>query len=223
MSSTPQQPTNPTTETATSSGTSTTPRTNGPPCSAPPASRLYFAYGSNLSTTQMASRCPDARPLHLARLPGWRFIINTRGVANIVPEDPGPAPAGSCDQEEGGVYGILYEIGAEDEESLDLCEGVPFVYEKVEMLVWVEPLKGGGAEGSVGDGIAAVSGDGEGLARTVALVYVDTRRTGEGRPREEYIGRMNRGIEEAGNLGPAERLPLPGWYVRDVMRRFIPV
>ncbi|KAH8668779.1 hypothetical protein BX600DRAFT_510843 [Xylariales sp. PMI_506] len=48
---------------------------------------LYFAYGSNLSPTQMAQRCPESRVLGLAHLPGWKWLINDRGYANIVQED----------------------------------------------------------------------------------------------------------------------------------------
>ena len=33
--------------------------------------RLYFAYGSNLSTTQMQYRCPRSTPVGLAHLKGW--------------------------------------------------------------------------------------------------------------------------------------------------------
>ena len=177
MASTPQQSSNPATiptamppsirgilapaaGTVTTSCADTSPVTDpsSSSSSTPTGSRLYFAYGSNLSTTQMASRCPGARPLHLAWLGGWRFIINTRGVANIVPDDSDafttaasnrPVTTGS-EGSSPGVYGILYEIDADDEESLDLCEGVPFVYEKVEMGVCIAPLRGEGAEKQFG-------------------------------------------------------------------------
>ncbi|KAI0837112.1 hypothetical protein F5Y06DRAFT_92183 [Hypoxylon sp. FL0890] len=44
---------------------------------------LYFAYGSNLSPTQMQARCPLSSPIGLAHLPGWTWLINERGYANI--------------------------------------------------------------------------------------------------------------------------------------------
>ncbi|MEZ5924874.1 MAG: gamma-glutamylcyclotransferase family protein [Hyphomicrobiaceae bacterium] len=47
---------------------------------------LYFAYGSNMSPTQMRARCPGARPAGVGELVGWRFMITTRGTANIRPE-----------------------------------------------------------------------------------------------------------------------------------------
>lgn len=44
---------------------------------------FYFAYGSNLSPTQMASRCPGSRCLGAGRLHDWEFLISTTGTANI--------------------------------------------------------------------------------------------------------------------------------------------
>ena len=49
--------------------------------------RPYFAYGSNLDTVQMEGRCPDSLPKSMAMILGWRFRINSRGVATIVPEN----------------------------------------------------------------------------------------------------------------------------------------
>ncbi|KIX95483.1 uncharacterized protein Z520_08603 [Fonsecaea multimorphosa CBS 102226] len=49
-----------------------------------------------------------------------------------------------------------------------------------------------------------------------ALVYVDEFRTTPGKIVQEYIGRMNRGIDESVKLG------LPHNWVKNIMRRFIP-
>jgi hypothetical protein len=51
---------------------------------------LYFAYGSNLSPSQMRLRCEHSpstsgRPLALARLDHWRWLICERGYANVIP------------------------------------------------------------------------------------------------------------------------------------------
>ena len=72
----------------------------------------YFAYGSNMDVQQMAVRCPDAVVLGTACLQGHRFLINTHGVATVVPS-PGRA-----------VHGVLWEISKADEASLDHYEGV---------------------------------------------------------------------------------------------------
>ena len=46
--------------------------------------RLYFAYGSNMNPVQMRFRCPTSKAVALATLKGYRFTINSRGVATIV-------------------------------------------------------------------------------------------------------------------------------------------
>ncbi|MCM8748505.1 gamma-glutamylcyclotransferase [Thermomicrobiaceae bacterium CFH 74404] len=74
--------------------------------------RYYFAYGSNMDEKQMDFRCPNAELVGRARLPGWKFRINTRGVATVVPD------------EESTVHGVLWIIGESDEETLDYYEGV---------------------------------------------------------------------------------------------------
>ncbi len=74
--------------------------------------KRYFAYGSNLDRAQMNARCPENRRIGKAILPGYRWIITTRGYANVVP----------CQEE--AVEGVLYEISPSDEASLDWHEGV---------------------------------------------------------------------------------------------------
>ncbi|MDX2258838.1 MAG: gamma-glutamylcyclotransferase family protein [Hyphomicrobiaceae bacterium] len=76
---------------------------------------LYFAYGSNMSPRQMARRCPGARAIGRASLAGWRFIINTRGAANIVPSRQTPAAY---------VAGVLWRIDVAHIVLLDQWEGV---------------------------------------------------------------------------------------------------
>ena len=91
----------------------------------PRAQTLYFAYGSNLGLEQMAKRCPESRYIGHARLPDFRWQINERGYANVVPE-PG-----------GYVEGLCYLLSPEDEARLDRSEGVPAAYEKMHYEVEV--------------------------------------------------------------------------------------
>lgn len=197
--------------------TETANTTMAPPLpSATPQSRLYFAYGSNLSTTQMADRCPDAKPKHLGWIGGWSFIINQRGFANIVPDADFDTNDGTGRQQSPGVFGVLYEISGDDGESLDVYEGVPHAYEKLELVVSIRHRGGGGPEQQLEGGW---TGEDETLER-VALVYVDRKRTRPSAPRPEYVRRMNRGIREASTSDSFA--PLPGWYVKEVMRPFIP-
>jgi len=48
------------------------------------------------------------------------------------------------------------------------------------------------------------------------LVYIDKRRVEQGEPWEEYVHRMNVGINDAAAKG------LPGWYIEKYMRGSIP-
>lgn len=184
-----------------------------------PETLLYFAFGSNLSSTQMRSRCPGAEAVGLAFLPGYDFIINERGFANVVcstatsttattggsstSTTTATATAAPGAARQGGVYGVLYRLSSPAEKHrLDRHEGVPWAYE--DLVLGVEQLSGG---------------DGATLpARMVrALVYVDRARVSPSAPRAEYVMRMNTGIREAG-----AEWGLPRGYVRDVMRRYIP-
>lgn len=72
--------------------------------------RLYFAYGSNLDGTQMSRRCPDANPVRPLVLNNWQLTF--RGVADI------EVKSGST------VYGGLYAVSDDDEDMLDMYEGV---------------------------------------------------------------------------------------------------
>ncbi len=60
----------------------------------------------------MKDRCPDAATVRTARLPGYRFIINSLGVATVVPDGSSAA------------HGVLWRITAECEAGLDRYEGV---------------------------------------------------------------------------------------------------
>ena len=58
-------------------------------------SHLYFAYGSNMWQAQMRTRCPQSLLLGPATLHGYRWIINTRGYANIVADAQAPRGVGA--------------------------------------------------------------------------------------------------------------------------------
>ncbi|KAL3953574.1 hypothetical protein ACCO45_011530 [Purpureocillium lilacinum] len=162
---------------------------------------LYFAYGSNLSTTQMRQRCPFSTPVGLGFLEGWRWIINERGYANVVPMTPSPGGSGG---EEAAAAATKRRAW------------VPWAYERMhcDYLRWATPPPPEGTddgEGSGRGGAAAAAAD----EPVRALVYVDRQRVTEGTPREEYVGRMEEGIRDAvWNWGLDEA------YADRVMRRF---
>lgn len=79
--------------------------------------QLYFAYGSNLSRTQMADRCPSAvfvaralLPDHVLTFPRWSARRKC-GVGGIAARTGGK------------VWGVVYRIAARDIVSLDASEG----------------------------------------------------------------------------------------------------
>lgn len=73
---------------------------------------LYFAYGANMDPVHMAERCPGARLLGTAVLPGHRFGIAAGGYGSVRP-DP-----------RGAVRGVLWELTPRDEGALDAFEDV---------------------------------------------------------------------------------------------------
>ena len=73
---------------------------------------LYFAYGSNISCSGMAARCPGARALGVAKLSGWRFTIGGGGYASIV-EAPGDE-----------VIGVLWRLTPRDIAVLNAYENI---------------------------------------------------------------------------------------------------
>ncbi|KAM0256459.1 hypothetical protein ACHAQJ_004984 [Trichoderma viride] len=192
---------------------------------------LYFAYGSNLSTEQMRERCPYSTAVGLGKMTGWRWIINRRGYANIVREgqdevemeDEGDDEEEqvqeqkekgimeSKDEQDCQVYGLLYLLPTEDEERLDQHENVPWAYEKVYLEAdWVSHTE-----------IVNQDGDEHGayieeeLTPVKVLAYIDKKRIKQGRPKEEYVERMERGIQDA-----VENWGMSGEYADRVMRRF---
>lgn len=74
--------------------------------------KYYFGYGSNMDLDQMACRCPDSEFVGVASLENYRFRINARGFATIIPDH------------ESTVHGTLWLISEIDENTLDGYEGV---------------------------------------------------------------------------------------------------
>jgi hypothetical protein len=93
--------------------------------------RCYFAYGSNMDVEQMRVRCPGSQILGTARLDGYRFRINRRGVATVVAEEGAVA------------WGVVWDLTREDERTLDGYEGVPSgLYSKEEVRIDAQGCRG---------------------------------------------------------------------------------
>lgn len=85
--------------------------------------RLYFAYGSNISMTQMQSRCPQAKPMFKATL--FNARMEFRKFADVAYER----------KKRSFVKGVVYEVTKSDIKALDRYEGFPRFYKKVRCIV----------------------------------------------------------------------------------------
>ncbi|KAG6089984.1 hypothetical protein E4U15_000625 [Claviceps sp. LM218 group G6] len=192
-----------------------------------PNAKYYFAYGSNLHMKQMHRRCPNSKYVGFGRLPNFRWQINERGFANVV------AAAGHW------VDGLVYEIDDGDENKLDISEGVSKgAYEKMLMPVVVRmaccslyrrPVSWVVARGGPSEArnkaqhvhwknrAAGASASTSVMRRTSnALVYISLDHVQDSGPRDEYVGRINRGLKDAVSLGMEED------YIRNCIRPFVP-
>ncbi len=147
------------------------------------------------------------------------------GYANVV-------ETGSQNDE---VWGLIYELTPEDEDELDINEGVPVAYEKrtFEVDFWRKTSEASvvedngnhagnvssnddSASGSETGGMSGPAGKEVNPERVPMLVYIDFSRVEDSTPKKEYVYRMNQGIEDALKEG------VPKEYIERVMRKFIP-
>jgi len=199
---------------------------------------FYFAFGSNLSPSQMKLRLnaevDSSKPVAIARLDAHAWIICQRGYANVV-----ALPAINKAAHENTAWGVLYNLSAEDEARLDMFEGhddyrnsspevnpdpsrqqeVPYLqggwdynkhYLPMTVTKWLRDPKEYGIQ------VQEWAGNHDQPTTIRGLVYVDEFRTQPGKINQEYIGRMNRAIRESVELG------IPQAWVDAVMRRYIP-
>ncbi|KAK2003422.1 hypothetical protein LX36DRAFT_666512 [Colletotrichum falcatum] len=165
-----------------------------------PPNRL--ASTSPTDPTYLRIRWPSAAPPPSPS--AWPTSLATPSLSTLAATPtssaPPPHPTGPGVY---GVYGVLYTLPPADEATLDVCEGVPYAYQKHDLHVMVVST-------------AAATGPPKGAGVT-ALVYVDAERTAPSSPQAEYVGRMNRGVDEAAKL-----FGLPATYVDRVVRSYIP-
>ena|ERR1051325_10174364 len=78
---------------------------------------LYFAYGANMDEEriQAENRCPDARFIFNAVLPGYRLVFASRTEAGTIGADVA-VDHGSR------VWGVVYDITESDRQKLDARE-----------------------------------------------------------------------------------------------------
>ncbi|GJC77468.1 gamma-glutamylcyclotransferase [Colletotrichum liriopes] len=163
--------------------------------------RLYFAYGSNLWLQQMANRCPSSFYVGRAVLSDHYWQINERGFANVIPR------SGS------NVHGLVYRVNADDEASLDRCEGTRSgAYSKTYKSVILHLALEGSrlptlkiVEGGVDQTLREAERwlgpndphEHQAYIQHNVLVYLSETYTRWGDPKQEYVDRMNHGIQDA--------------------------
>lgn len=131
-------------------------------------SMRYFAYGTNMDPRVMSEHAPDAKALGSGRLDGYRIEFNVYserwdgGAANLEP-DP-----------DGHVWGVVWEVSADEAAALDTYVGHPTFYRREAVEVWL------------GD-VAAE-----------CLTYRVAHQTGFVRPTDQYLNRVRSAIRVQG-------------------------
>ena len=87
----------------------------------------YFAYGSNMLTTWLQSRCKSARATGVASAAGFRITFSKQSN-----DGSGKAMIIASSAPEACVYGVLYDIDGDEIDALDRAEGRGNGYERVE-------------------------------------------------------------------------------------------
>ena len=85
------------------------------------SNRVFAAYGVCLNRSEMAKRCPTAKPIGTTELKNYRLMFrggNANAVATIEKTKGVSAPA------------LLWEINSQDETALDRWIGVPELFRK---------------------------------------------------------------------------------------------
>lgn len=83
--------------------------------------KLYLAYGSNINLEQMAYRCPDSKVITKGMISDYE--LQFKRVATIEPKEGSEVPV------------LIWELGEQDELSLDRYEGFPHLYRKEDVEV----------------------------------------------------------------------------------------
>lgn len=97
-------------------------------------SKYYLAYGSNLSTAQMAGRCPDAVYVGMAEIADYQLLFKGSQTGSYLTVEP---KAGKK------VPVLVWRISERDERNLDRYEGYPEFYYKREITVQMKSLTDG--------------------------------------------------------------------------------
>jgi gamma-glutamylcyclotransferase len=169
------------------------------------AGTLYFSYGSNMWLDKVARRCPHSEFIGIARLPGYRWIINARGSANVIQvSTPNNAESKKTQQPleditTDAVWDLVYHLTPADDAKLDIREHVPdnFTKEMLPTQYWPGNICKAPFDSATEYKIDVAKT----LENVDMLVYVSRLGPTDNRPRDEYIVRMNEGISDALKVG----------------------
>ena len=92
----------------------------------------YFAYGSNLYSRRLAARLDHITPLGTRLLPGYSLRFHKVGWR----DQSAKCDAYQTHHHSDVLYGMLYDIGAQQLPILDAIEGVGQGYEKQEVTLY---------------------------------------------------------------------------------------
>lgn len=135
------------------------PKSPPPKLASPSPTPFYFAYGSNMTESQMRSRVPDARKYGTAKLKGYEFIFS--GYSSIW----GGAVANVRRKTGSEVFGVVYLLPPGGLAQLDRYEGYPAIYRRKSVVVAMNP-------------------NGE---RISAVLYFKTRTVADAPPSPAYV------------------------------------
>lgn len=89
---------------------------------------LYFAYGSNMMTARLTTRCASAKPVGLAFAPGYKLTFSKRSV-------DGSGKGHLAKREGASQPGVLFEINVNEKATLDEFEGCGKGYRREDSFV----------------------------------------------------------------------------------------
>lgn len=102
--------------------------------------RFYLAYGSNLSVAQMIHRCPGALYVGTSELKNHRLLFRGSKSGNYL----------TVERARGYTVPLLvWKVTPSDELMLDVYEGFPAFYEKVDTTVTLYNLADGMSAGEI--------------------------------------------------------------------------
>ena len=84
---------------------------------------FYFAYGSNMLTERLQSRCDSARVVAQGRVCGFRLAFS-----KISNDRSGKCTLETQDGPDNWVHGVLFQIAANEKRDLDSAEGIGHGY-----------------------------------------------------------------------------------------------